>query len=507
MQRGKIVNKKKYEDVKIGNTYGKWTVVGDYIKNEKNGNRKWLCQCSCEKHTIRYVDEHQLKTGKSLSCGCLKKENPDNYNTSMKQSLYDWCIENNRQDILDRWDYELNKRSPKTVGVNSSSKFWFKCLENKNHKSEYRYIKSLKRCDSSFECSQCNSFGQWCLDNGREDLLDRLDYELNNKNPFEISRGSDKKYWLKCPEGIHDSELQTIKMLQKDKNISLKCRKCNSFAQWGIDNLGDDFLEKYWDYKKNKEDPWLVERASRKKVWIKCQEKEYHGSYSVTCSDFSTKGNRCPYCSTRNGKVHPFDSIGGVYLEVFDVWSDKNEKTPYDYTCCSGEKVWVKCLNGTHEDHLTTVETAVKCEFRCPECQREKLSSNLQDKVSNYIINKYNYILLHEFNCTIKPINPITNHILPFDNEIKELKLIIEVHGEQHYKKKNLYNKLQARRRNISLDELFEERRNIDNFKKNYALNNGYCYLEIPYVTEKDGLYKKLIDDKINEILNKNLNL
>ena len=31
------------------------------------------------------------------------------------KSLYDWCVENNRQDILDRWDYELNNCNPKDV--------------------------------------------------------------------------------------------------------------------------------------------------------------------------------------------------------------------------------------------------------------------------------------------------------------------------------------------------------------------------------------------------------
>lgn len=35
-----------------------------------------------------------------------------------------------------------------------------------------------------------------------------------------------------------------------------------------------------------------------------------------------------------------------------------------------------------------------------------------------------------------------------------------------------------------------------DLFKKNYALNNNYFYLEIPYWTEKDESYKKLIDNK-----------
>ena len=40
-----------------------------------------------------------------------------------------------------------------------------------------------------------------------------------------------------------------------------------------------------------------------------------------------------------------------------------------------------------------------------------------------------------------------------------------------------------------------------DNYKKQYALDNGYYYLEIPYWTEKDDSYKALIDNKINEIM------
>lgn len=33
----------------------------------------------------------------------------------MRMSLYDWCIQNNRNDILDRFDYDKNKFSPKDV--------------------------------------------------------------------------------------------------------------------------------------------------------------------------------------------------------------------------------------------------------------------------------------------------------------------------------------------------------------------------------------------------------
>lgn len=59
--------KKKYEDVKIGNKYGRWTVIGDYIIHDGK-HKKWLCECSCKEKTISYVDDYQLKTGKSKSC-------------------------------------------------------------------------------------------------------------------------------------------------------------------------------------------------------------------------------------------------------------------------------------------------------------------------------------------------------------------------------------------------------------------------------------------------------
>lgn len=57
--------------VTIGQKYGRWTVIGDYIKNIK-GERKWLCRCDCG--IERYVLERGLKHGSSKSCGCLTRE-------------------------------------------------------------------------------------------------------------------------------------------------------------------------------------------------------------------------------------------------------------------------------------------------------------------------------------------------------------------------------------------------------------------------------------------------
>lgn len=57
-----------YRQLKVGDTFGKWKIIGDSRMN--NEHREWLCQCSCEKQTIRYVYENSLKSGRSTNCGC-----------------------------------------------------------------------------------------------------------------------------------------------------------------------------------------------------------------------------------------------------------------------------------------------------------------------------------------------------------------------------------------------------------------------------------------------------
>ena len=107
------------------------------------------------------------------------------------------------------------------------------------------------------------------------------------------------------------------------------------------------------------------------------------------------------------------------------------------------------------------------------------------------------YVVRHERNCSIIPINPKNNYQLPFDNEIIDLKLICEVHGIQHYE---LLRENTPWLNNQTPREFLKQRKLIDRYKKAVAECNGYFYLEIPYWTENDESYKKLIDDKIKQI-------
>ncbi|WP_455717754.1 zinc-ribbon domain-containing protein, partial [Anaerosporobacter sp.] len=299
-----------------------------------------------------------------------------------------------------------------------------------------------------------------------------------------------------CPTGVHESEQKNIFNVVNNGE-HLICCACNSFAQWGINEIGEDFLIKYWDYKKNNIDPWIISTGSKKKIWIKCQKKDYHGSYETSCFNF-TNGRRCSYCHTF--KLHKHDSLGYLYPEVFNIWSELNTKTPYEYSPNSNQKVWWRCVDNKHEDFKREIAYSTKHEFSCRYCIKESNESKLQKKVRLYLSDKLKYELNHELNCTILPVNPKTKCPLPFDNEVIKLKLIIEVHGIQHYEACGLHN-FNVNRYNITPEQSLCQRRLYDRYKKFIAEHNGYSYLEIPYWTENDKSYMRLIDDKIDEIL------
>ena len=220
----------------------------------------------------------------------------------MSKSFYDWCIENKKEDWLELWDYELNGEcSPKDVAYGTQKKYYFKCPRGL-HEPEQKRINDLTSGNTEFKCNCCNSFEQWCIDNNKTQWLELWDYEKNECSPKDVAYATNKKYYFKCPRGLHEPEQKRINDLTSG-NTELKCNACNSIGQYLIDNYGEDALEKYWNYEKNGSlNPFEISRGSKKKVWIKCQENEEHGSYLIRCTHFTSMGNRCPICKESKGE-------------------------------------------------------------------------------------------------------------------------------------------------------------------------------------------------------------
>lgn len=412
------------------------------------------------------------------------------------KSFYDWCIENDLKWILDLWDYELNIISPKEVNYRTAKKYYFKCKEGK-HPSELTTINNITG-EKNYRpnCRMCHSFGQWCLDANQQDLLDRWDYDINNVSPYDIPNFSRGKYAFKCHNNNpnHPSEFKLISNVVRQPSSRL-CSACNSIGQWGIDNIDPDFINKYWS-DKNELSALQVNKRSGKKFYFKCQNKDYHEDYDTTCANF-TAGKRCPYCIGH--KIHINDSLGTDNPKSLELWSDKNKLTPYDYAPKSNKKILINCsIHGELPVTICSWNTNFDC--CCPECVKETEISQAELKVRNYLKEK-GISVLHEERCNISPINPKTGYNLFYDNELVDYKLIIEVHGIQHYKITNL-TRLTALDTGQTPEEVLEYQKWKDAYKKEYALKHGYSYLEIPYnaFRRKTNDYRSYIDSKLKEL-------
>jgi hypothetical protein len=142
----------------------------------------------------------------------------------------------------------------------------------------------------------------------------------------------------------------------------------------------------------------------------------------------------------------------------------------YDYSLVNyktgKDKVIIICP--IHGEFLQTpyAHSSPSMKQGCPFC---KISKG-EDEIEKFLIkNNIKYIREYKFDGCI---NPNTNKKLPFDFYIPHLNLIIEYHGEQHYKEFKNYFKAAGG---------LKGRQERDKIKKEFGFINNFNYIEISY--------------------------
>lgn len=474
------------KDNLIGQKFGRLTVIELDVKKsndfrDKNNRSKlfWLCKCDCGSEKVVSISTDSLKNGTTKSCGCLSDENKRNNGLNkikkgISLSFYDWCLENNHKDYLELWDYKLNEKSPQEVACKSNKKYYFKCLKGL-HESELKTLDKFTLKSYNLSCNKCNSLAQFGIDKYGDDFFNRYWSKNNKLSPWDISKSSKTKILINCINTNYHGEYETYATIfTKGCGCpycsSLKVHPKDSFARYHIDNTDVNFLEKYWDYNKNKISPWELSVMSDKKIFIKCQQKSYHGSYEIATKQLS-KGNRCGFCTARKGKVHEYDSLGYLFPDTLNIWSNKNKKSPFEYSPNSGFKVYWKCENEIHNEYFRSIDSSNKLNFRCPECS----TSFGEQKISNYLsLNNIKYMPQKEFDNLLG----ISNGNLKFDFylELNNIKYAIEYDGIQHYEPVDFEG--------LGIEhakEKFEILKQHDKLKNKYCKNNKIKLIRIPY--------------------------
>lgn len=326
-----------------------------------------------------------------------------------------------------------------------------------------------KFCCNSYE----NSFAYYIQQELKEPLSKYWDWDRNVVNPYLISKGKNIKVWIKCDKKDYHGSYMII---CNDFISGARCGYCNgkkihpkdSFAQWGINTFGEDFLTKYWS-PKNTLNPWELAPQSNKKIWILCQDKDYHndnGGYLISCYNFY-RNRRCPYCnSSASNKVHPKDSFGYLYPQRAKYWSKNNKKSPFEVAPKSGQKFKFYCED-CGKEFKVTMHTFIQHNrsMKCQDCAMSKGEQRIREWLVN---NNIEFIPQKTF----KYLIGIRNGLLSYDFYLPQYNLLIEYQGEQHEQFVEGFHKSK---------EGFKRQKEHDRRKKKYAKDNNIELLEIWY--------------------------
>lgn len=291
------------------------------------------------------------------------------------KTLYDWCLQNNREDLLDDWDDKKNILTPKSISYGSNKKVWWKCP--KGHPS-YEAVPSKRRIGHG--CPICSNHKIVENINSLQKLQPKLMkewlWEENNKigiYPNKISVKSSANVWWKCSKC--GNVWKTIVNNRTDKNSG--CPYCaNLKLKEGFNDLQtkNPKLADEWNYEKNGNlTPNKIVEYSTKKVWWKCKKC---GGEWISSPNQRHKSN-CPYCGHHKLRT-PKDSVAFLYPNLVKEWDyDKNSKiSPLNCSKSSDKIVWWKCNKG--HSWKTAVKTRTKGNG-CPYCSNKKVLEGFND--------------------------------------------------------------------------------------------------------------------------------
>ena len=299
-------------------------------------------------------------------------------------NLYDYCIQNHLNHLIEEWDEEKNPISISDVSGHSSKKaFWKDSLGHMWEATINNRVNGA-RCPYCANKKVLKGFND--LKTIRPDLSEEWDYKKNAPLlPEYFTPGSNEKVWWsgKC---YHEGQ-QRI----GDRSRGQGCPYCegNSVLK-GFNDLESLFpsIASEWDNAENKEvkPSGVLAKSNHKYIWICSKGHKYK------CSPYRrTLGHGCPVCA--NVKVLiGYNDLQSNYPDLSREWNkEKNEKAPDEYVYGSAKVVWWICHNGHEWKAAINARVAGS---GCPYCINKKVwqGDNDLETTNQEIAKEWNQI-------------------------------------------------------------------------------------------------------------------
>jgi hypothetical protein len=291
--------------------------------------------------------------------------------------------------------------------------------------------------------------------------------------PNDVTFGRHKSVWWKCPVADdHEWEAainsRTTNIRRGRGNGCPCCAGLKAVLSNCLVTTHPELVLQWHSTKNGSLTPYDVTFGSEKKVWWQCPVVADHEWAAIPCN--RGNGDGCPCC--RGLTVVLSNCLATTHPELAAQWHPMNNGslTPNDVTSGSNKKVWWLC--SMDEDHeWEAMVNSRKSGCGCPYCN-ESHGEKVIDSILFHRGDRFERQVRFD-DCKY------LRH-LPFDFLVRLPNgepVLIEYHGEQHYKPGHWGSSKTDEERIIRLEKIQKR----DQIKEQYARDNGVPLLVIPY--------------------------
>jgi len=420
-------------------------------------------------------------------------------------------------EVARLWDYESNgDTTPQDIFLGSKKKYHWVYPYDDPQTGKHWDFKWEARCYDIMRSQVCPQLTGKKVEIGFNDLATTnpetaalWDYELNNPvTPFDVTKGSDKKYhWIYPYDDPKTNKHWDFRSYAKISD-AIKWSTCPQLAgkqiEVGFNDLGSLYpeLAKQWDYKQNHGlSPFDVFALSNKYYyWIYPYDDPKTGKHwdfrwrakasnrvnFPTCpflinrelcvgfNDFATLYPELAkeWHPTKNGELTPSKVCGAPYLDVWWLYKYDNPKNGKHYEY-SWKAAIVNRVKGTGCPYLPPYES-----------NGEKIIRQyLSEKNMDYDIQK-----------SFDGLVGVKERKLTFDFAVylNNRCILIEYQGIQHYEPVDFDGKGEE-----NALQQFMIQQEHDKRKKGYAKKNHYPLIEIKYTLATYDEIAEYLDKKL----------
>lgn len=314
----------------------------------------------------------------------------------MSMSFKDYCVENNRQELLEQWDTAANQPlTPDTVAWGCHQKLHWRC-EKGHVYTAYTY----DRIRAANPCPVCSGRrviqGVNDLESQCPELMQEW-HPMKNQglDPAQMFYRSNRSVWWRCKKG-HEWRTPIYVRVTRGAGFPYCAGRKVLPGETDLKSLYPDLMKQWHPTKNEGVDPSTLSPGTHRYAWWLCENGH---EWKAEIKSRALYGIGCPVCSNRKVLIGTND-LATTHPQLAKEWNYERNGALRPEMVVSGSmrKVWWRCARG-HEWQAIIYSRAQGAD--CPVCSGKKIVAGINDFATLYpeVAREWD----HEKNGVLKP--------------------------------------------------------------------------------------------------------